>query len=72
LDEFLVYLADFSDGAAVKNVLANIGDASDLGSVPGLGRFPWSRKWQSTPELLPVKSHEQRKQSMWSQRVRHN
>ena len=40
MDQFLVYLADFSDGAAVKNVLANAGDASGLGSVPGLGRSP--------------------------------
>ena len=32
----------------------------DLGSIPGLGRFPWRRKWQSTPVLLPGKSHGQR------------
>ena len=29
----------------VKNPPAN---AKDVGSVPGLGRFPWSRKWQPT------------------------
>ena len=40
LNQFLVCLADFSDGAAVQNVLANAGDASDLGSIPGLGRSP--------------------------------
>ena len=34
--------------------------AGDVGSVPGLRRFPWSRKWQPTPVLLPGKSHEQR------------
>ena len=32
----------------------------DLGSIPGSGRFPWRRKWQSTPVLLPGKSHGQR------------
>ena len=24
------------------------------------GKIPWRRKWQSTPELLPGKSHGQR------------
>ena len=32
-------------------------NAGDLGLVPGLGRFPWRRKWQSTPVLLPGKFH---------------
>ena len=30
----------------VKNPPAN---ARDADSIPGLGRFPWIRKWQSTP-----------------------
>src|SRR5574337_962316 len=25
-----------------------------------VGKIPWRRKWQSTPVLLPVKSHGQR------------
>ena len=29
-------------------------------SIPGSGRFPWRRKWHSTPVLLPGKSHGQR------------
>ena len=29
--------------------------------IPGLGRFPWGRKWQPTPLFLPGKSHGQRK-----------
>ena len=33
--------------------------AGDLGSIPGLGRFPWRRKWQPTPVFLPEKSHGQ-------------
>jgi len=24
----------------------------DLGSIPGLGRFPWRRAWQPTPVFL--------------------
>ena len=40
----------------VKNPPAN---ARDADSVPGLGRFPWIRKWQSTPVFFlgnPMKS----------------
>ena len=33
---------------------------ADVGSTPGLGRFPWRRKWQPTPVFLPGKSHGQR------------
>ena len=29
-------------------------------AMPGSGRFPWRRKWQSTPVFLPGKSHGQR------------
>ena len=35
-------------------------NAGDLGSISGLGRFPWRRKWQSTPVFLPGQSHGQR------------
>ena len=44
-------------GAVVKNLPANAGD---LASISGSGRFPWRRKWQSTPEFLPGESHGQR------------
>jgi len=27
---------------------------------PWIGKIPWRRKWQSTPVLLPEKSHRQR------------
>ena len=30
------------------------------GSIPGLGRFPWRRKWQPTPVFLLKKFHGQR------------
>ena len=56
----------------VKNPLANAGDVRDIGSVPGLGRFPWRRKWQPTPVFLPGKSNGPeepgRLQSMGSQK----
>ena len=41
----------------VKNPPANAGDARDLGSILGLGR--WRRKWQVTPVFLPGKFHGQ-------------
>ena len=34
--------------------------AGDPGSIAGSGRFPWRRKWQPTPVLLPEKSHRQK------------
>ena len=39
----------------VKNPNANAGDARDMGSIPGSGRFSWSRKWQPISVLLPGK-----------------
>ena len=53
----------------VKNPPAYAGDARDLGSIPGTGRFPWNRKWQPAPVFLPVKAHGQRSlagYSSWS------
>ena len=41
---------DFPGGLVVKSLLANAGD-TDL--IPGLGRSPWIREWQPTPEFLP-------------------
>ena len=33
---------------------------------PWVGKIPWRRKWQSTPGLLPGKSHGQRSLSMYA------
>ena len=44
----------------VKNLPADAGDTRDMGSIPGLRRFPWRRKWQPTPVFLPGKFHGQR------------
>ena len=35
-------------------------NAGDLGSVPGLGRFPWRREQLSTPVHLPGEFHRQK------------
>ena len=32
----------------------------DTGLIPGLGKIPWRRQWQSTPVFLPGESHGQR------------
>ena len=32
-------------------------NAGDLGSIPGIGKIPWRRKWQPTLVLLPGKFH---------------
>ena len=48
---------DFPRGSDGK---ASVYNAGDPGLIPGLGRFPWRRKWQSTPVLLPGKSLGQR------------
>ena len=43
------------------------------GFNPWAGKIPWRRKWQSTPVLLPGKSHGQRSlvgYSPWGCRVR--
>ena len=35
-------------------------NAGDLGSIPGLGRFPWRREWLPTSVFSPGKPHGQR------------
>ena len=32
-------------------------NAGDLGSSPGLGRFPWRREWLPTPVFWPGEVH---------------
>ena len=44
----------------IKNPPANAGDIRDVGSIPGLRRFPWRRAWQPTPVFLPGESCGQR------------
>ena len=60
----------------VKNSSCNEGDVRDAGSVPGLERFPWRRKWQPTPVFLPEKSRGERSLAGYHpkglKRVRHD
>ena len=49
--------AGFPAGSVGKNSHAKAGDA---GSIPGLGRSLWRRKWQPTAVFLPGKSPGQR------------
>ena len=53
----------FPGSSVVKNSPANAGD---MGSIPGLGRSPWRRKWQPPPVFLPGKSRGQRRQVGYS------
>ena len=45
---------------AVKNLPDSAGDLRDAGSIPGSGTFPWRRKGQPSPVLLPGESHGRR------------
>ena len=61
-----------SRGSVVKNPPANAGDTQDVGSVPGSGKIPWRRKWQTIPVFVPGKSHGQRSlagYSLWGHRA---
>ena len=44
----------------VKNTPVNAGDVTDIGLIPGSGRFPWRRAWQPTPVFLSGEFHGQR------------
>ena len=46
----------FPGGSVVKNLSANAGEE---GSVLGLGRFSWGRKWHPALVCLPGESHGQ-------------
>ena len=53
----IYWSSSFPDSSAGKESACNAGD---LGLIPGLGRFPWRRKWQPIPVFLPGESHGQR------------
>ena len=50
----LIYYKGFPGGSDGKQSACNAGDQ---GSISGLVRFPWRRKWQPTPVFLPGKPH---------------
>ena len=47
----------FPGGSISKESACNSGD---LGSIPGLGRFPWRKEWLHIPVFLPGELHGQR------------
>ena len=50
----------------VKNPLPNVGDIEDSGLIPGMGKFPWIRKWQPISVFLPGKFHGQKSLAEYS------
>ena len=57
----------FPDGSAGKESACIVGDAGDMGLIPGDRlEIAWRRKWQPTPLFLPVKSHGQRNLASFS------
>ena len=63
----------FPDGSVVKNWPANAGDVRDMGSIPGLGRYPGEGHDNSGSCILawkiPRTEEPGRLQSMGSHRV---
>ena len=47
-------------GLVVKNLPANAGRCKRCGFDPWVGKIPWRRTWQPTPEFLPRESRGQR------------
>ena len=69
---FLTKESQLPQWLSSKESACNQGDA---GSIPGSGRFPWSRKQQPTSVALSGKSHGQRSLAGYSprgHRVRHD
>ena len=52
-----------------SEVKASAFNAGEPGSIPGSGKIPWRRKWQSTPVFLPGESHGWRSLVGYSPRV---
>ena len=59
LSPFQLFM-DFPGGASGKEHACHTGIIRDVGSIPGSGRSPGGRPWQTTPVLLPKESHGQR------------
>ena len=47
----------FPGGSDSKESVCNAGD---LGRIPGVGKIPWRREWQTGPAFLPGKFHGQK------------
>ena len=62
----------FPGGASGKECTCQCRRGKRCGFHPWVGKFPWRRKWRSSPVFLPGESHGQRSQvgySPWGCRV---
>ena len=50
----------FPGGSSGKEPACQCRRHKRSGFDPWIGKIPWRRKWQPTPEFLPGKSHGQR------------
>ena len=50
----------FPGGSVVKTLPTNAGTTGDVGSIPGVGKTLWRRKWQPASVFSPGKSRGQR------------
>ena len=50
----------FLSGSVVKNLPLNAGDPGDSSWILESARFPWRKKWQPTPVILPPELHRQK------------
>ena len=57
----------FPGGSVGKESACNVGD---LGSIPGLGRFPWRRERLHPPVFWPGESHGERSLAGYTQSMR--
>jgi len=55
-----VAVLKLGDGTSlVAQMVKHLSTMRETGFNPWVGKIPWRRKWQSTPVLLPGKSHGQ-------------
>ena len=54
----------------LENLPVNTGNSRDVGSIPGLGRYPGEGNSKPTPGLLPGESHGRRSLVGYSPRGR--
>ena len=62
----IIMILGFPGGSEVK---ASASNAGGPGSIPGVGKIPWRRKWQPTLVFLPGESHGQRSLVGYNPRV---
>lgn len=67
LPPLLVLRENLPEGPLRLDGKESSSNAGHTGSIPGLGKIAWRRKWQPTPRLLPGKSHEHRSRDAESQ-----